>query len=148
MSVHVRQTRAFAVAAALAVTFAACGGGGYNQPTSPSPGGGSVGATITITANGVSPKEVDIVPGQTVRFVNNDNRVREMLSTPHLVHDDCPPTNSVGSLQPGANRNTGTFQTLRICGFHDHQNPDDNRFRGQINVGTREGPAPGYSSPW
>jgi hypothetical protein len=151
MRVHVRLSSGLAVAAGLALTAAACGGG-YNTPSNPSPppsgGSGVVAATFTITANGITPKEVDIEVGQQVRFINNDNRVREVLSTPHLLHTDCTPTNSVGSLQPGSNRTSGTYQTEKICGFHDHLNPDDNRFRGQINVGTREGPAPGYSRPW
>ena len=150
MSVHAKLARGLAIAAGLGLTLAACGGGGYNQPSPPPGGGGSgvIGATLTITADGITPKEVDIEIGQQVRFVNNDNRVREVLSTPHLLHTDCTPTNTVGSLQPGSNRASGTFQVQKICGFHDHQNPDDNRFRGQINVGTREGPAPGYSQPW
>jgi hypothetical protein len=33
--------------------------------------------------------------------------------------------------------------SVRGCGFHDHMNPDDNRFRGQVLVGLGAGdPAP------
>lgn len=100
--------------------------------------------TVTISAAGVTPSTVQISAGQQVRFVNNDTTTREMLSTPHLVHDDCPAINSVGNLAPGESRMTGSLNTVRICGFHDHRNPDDQRFRGQINVGTSSGPGPGY----
>jgi len=103
--------------------------------------------TVTITANGVTPQTVDISAGQQVRFINNDETTREMLSTPHLLHTDCPAINSVGALSPGANRTTGSLTVVRICGFHDHRNPDDQRFRGQINVGTSAGPGPSYIRP-
>ena len=125
---------------ALAIYVAACGGGG-SSPTQP----GGV-ATVTITANGVSPSTIQITAGQQVKFVNNDGTTREILSTPHLLHDDCPAINAVGSLNPGTERMTDRLNTTRICGFHDHRNPDDNRFRGQINVGTSSGPPPTYST--
>jgi plastocyanin len=142
MRIH---TLAAAAAAGLAAWgFAACGGGG-SSPTSP--GGSNNVATVTIGANGVSPSTVQISAGQQVRFVNNDGSPHEMLSTPHLQHTDCPGINAVGTLSPGENRMTERLNTVRICGFHDHRNPDDQRFRGQINVGTSAGPAPGYIKP-
>jgi plastocyanin len=130
-----------------AVAFAACGGGG-SAPTSPSGGGGTTTVpTVTITANGVEPRTIEISSGQQVRFINNDGTTREILSTPHLTHTDCPPINAVGTLSPGSNRMTDAMNTVRICGYHDHRNPDDQRFRGQINVGTSQGPTPGYVRP-
>ena len=148
--VQVRLTSAFGVAVAMALTVGACGGGGdggSGTPTTPSPGGGGTQHTITITSSGLDPREITINSGQVVRFVNNDTRAHEMLTTPHLMHTDCPPINSVGNLSPGASRDTAALNTVRICGFHDHLNPDDTRFRGQINVGTQEGPTPGYIRP-
>jgi plastocyanin len=149
-SVQVRLTSAFGVAVAMALAVGACGGGGDGggggSPTAPGTGGGTP-ITITITASGLEPRDVTISSGQVVRFVNNDNRPHEMLTTPHLMHTDCPPINNVGNLSPGASRDTAALNTVRICGFHDHLNPDDTRFRGQINVGTQEGPAPGYIRP-
>jgi plastocyanin len=135
---------AAAVAASLVIAVAACGGGG-STPTSP-PGGGSI-VTVTITATGVAPKVVGVSSGQQVRFVNSDGATHEMLSTPHLAHTDCPSINVVGTLTPGAERMTDSLSTVRICGYHDHRNPDDDRFRGQINVGTSTGPGPGYIKP-
>jgi plastocyanin len=135
-------------AAALGVLACGGGGGGSSSPTSPSPGGGSSAQpTITITANGVDPKVLDIRTGQRVRFVNSDGRTHEIYTTPHGAHTDCPAINAVGTLAAGADRMTNPLETARICGYHDHQNPDDQKFRGQINVDTSEGPAPGYIRP-
>ncbi len=139
-----------ACAAALATTFAigftACGGGGGGAPLSPSPGPSQPGqpaATVTITAAGVSPRTVRIEPGQSVRFENNDTQAHVPSSDPHPTHTDCPAINAAGTLAPGASRDTAALPAARSCGFHDHNNPDDDRFRGQIVVG--DGPEmPGY----
>ena len=148
--VQVRLTSAFGVAVAMALTVGACGGGGDGggggSPTAPG-GGGTAQLTVTITPSGVDPKDLTISAGQVVVFVNNDSRAHDMLTTPHLMHTDCPAINSVGNLSPGSSRQTGNLNTVRICGYHDHLNPDDTRFRGQINVGTQEGPTPGYIRP-
>src|SRR4026209_1272509 len=103
--------------------IAGCGGGGgASSPTSPSTGGGgsTASATITITASGVSPKSVTVAPGSRVLFVNNDSRSHEMDSDPHPEHTDCPPIDQVGFLAPGQSRETGNLNTVRTCGFHDH----------------------------
>lgn len=122
----------------------ACSGddSGGGSPTAPSSTAPPV--TLTITAGGVEPTVVDIAPGGRVRFVNNDSRVRSIFSTPHGPHTDCPGINDVGDLAPGASRTTAALTTVRICGFHDHQDPDNQAFRGLIRVGTTEGPAPDY----
>jgi hypothetical protein len=149
--VQVRFAWAYGTAVGAALMALACGGGGGGggNPTTPSPGGGgsTSAPTITITANGVEPKVLDIQRGQRVRFVNSDGRTHEMYTTPHGAHTDCPPINAVGTLTTGAERMTEPLDAVRICGYHDHRLPDDQRFRGQINVGTNEGPAPGYIRP-
>ncbi len=131
----------YALAIATLVTAAACGGsgGGSNTPpTSPTPpagGGGQSGATITIGANGaVTPAQVTIDRGQTVTFTNNSNRARNMFSDPHPVHSDCTPMNLVNSIAPGQTKPTGTFTAARTCGFHDHDDPDNNALKGSIVV--------------
>jgi hypothetical protein len=136
-----------AVAGALAFLPWGCGGGDGGNPSGPSNPGGtpppSAATTITISANGVDPKTVRIEAGQAVRFVNSDGSVRVPSSDPHPVHSDCPAINSAGTLSPGASGTTGALNAVRACGFHDHNNPDDSRFRGQIVVGdARE--MPGY----
>lgn len=150
--VYLRLASGFGLAVAMALTVWACGGGSDdgggnpNQPTPPPSGGGTI-PTITITPNGVDPKELNIHSGQAVRFVNGDTRAHEMFSTPHGTHTDCPSINEVGMLNPGASKNTASLTVVRICGFHDHMQPDNQAFRGQINVDTTQGPAPGYIRP-
>lgn len=149
--VYLRLASGFGIAIAIALTVWACGGsddgGGGGNPNQPSPPPGTSTPTITITANGVDPKQINIHAGQVVRFVNSDTRAHEVFSTPHGTHTDCPPINNVAMVNPGVTRETAAMNVVRICGFHDHLNPDDQRFRGQINVDTTEGPAPGYIRP-
>ena len=131
-----------AVAAALAAA-AACGGG--SSPTSPSDpgtGGGSGGggtvsdtATVTITSAGVvSPSAVTIRQGGRVTFVNNDSRAHDMASDPHPSHEDCPPMDQVGFMSTGQSRTSGNFNTVRTCGFHDHNLPGNTGLQGRITI--------------
>ena len=90
--------------------------------------------TITITAAGATPKNVQIALGQRVRFVNNDNRPHNMTSDPHPDHNDCPDLNQVGFLSPGQSRETGNLVEVRTCGFHDHDDPNNNNLRGRIVI--------------
>ena len=109
-------------------------GCGSDSPTAPSPGTGPVGATITITSNGVSPKTVTVTSGSVVTFVNNDNRSHEMASDPHPAHSDCPPINALGTLSAGQTRNTGNLTTTRTCGFHDHNDSTNAALQGTITI--------------
>jgi plastocyanin len=127
------------IAAALALTFGACGssgGGGTTTPTSPSTGGtGTVAATITISSTGVvSPKEVTIAPGSRVTFVNNDSRNHEMASDPHPEHTLCPSINSVGFLSTGQSRTSANLNTPGVCTYHDHLNDANANLKGTIRV--------------
>jgi plastocyanin len=137
------QVRA-AILCVLGAAAVACGGGG-GGPTTPTPGGSGVGATITITADGVTPKTVRIQAGQRVQFVNNNNRAHEVQSTPHDRHTDCPPVNEVAVVNPGQTRMTGALSLQGTCGFHDHRDPDNDRFRGTILIDvTDAGQPPRY----
>lgn len=130
----------------VALALPACGGGSSSSPSAPS-GGSSTPTTITLTANGADNQQPRVSLGSTVRFTNNDSSPHTIRSTPHGPHTDCPPLNDVGRLQPGESRESGALNERRGCGFHDHSNPDDQRFRGQILVGlsnTDPIPTPGY----
>lgn len=130
----------------LVLVAAACGGGG--SPTSSSGGGGGGGtdggggtgggatsATITIGSNGVvSPQEVTIRQGGRVTFVNNNTRSHDMSSDPHPSHEDCREMEQVGFLTPGQTKTSGNFNTVRTCGFHDHNNPTATGLLGRIIV--------------
>jgi plastocyanin len=109
-----------------------CGGGSPAAPSSP--GGGDASITITMTATGVSPKQLTVPQGTRVRFVNNDPRTHQMNSDPHPEHTDCPEINNVGFIAFGQTRETGNLNIVRTCGYHDHDNPEDTRFRGQILI--------------
>lgn len=130
--VHVLAGAALAIAAA-------CGGGYGGGPTDPGgsgcTGAAQSGATITVGANGaVSPSQVSIERCQTVTFVNNSSQTRNISSDPHPVHTDCPPINAVGLLGPGQTKQTAPFGTVRTCGFHDHDDPDNAAVKGSIVV--------------
>jgi plastocyanin len=139
-----------AAAAALALMLVACGGSSNPAPSpsptpapspsptpsptpspAPAPGGNT---TFTITASGVSPKTLTVSAGTRVTFVNNDSRAHDVASDPHPIHTDCPPINDVGFLQPGQSRQTGNMNTVRTCGFHDHNQPDATALQGTIVI--------------
>jgi plastocyanin len=118
-------------------------GGGSSSPSSPSPsptsppttgGTNPSTATITIANNAVSPQEVTVSPGGRVTFVNNDSRAHDMSSDPHPEHTDCPEINQVGFLQPNQSRTTGNLNTVRTCGFHDHNQAENQALRGRIII--------------
>jgi len=124
---------------AIALVAAGCGGGSPSpaSPT-PTPGGGgtaSTTATITIEANGrVNPSSVTITQGGRVTMINNHNRPHDMSSDPHPSHTECPELNAVGFLSPGQSRTSGNFTTVRTCGFHDHNLPNDAGLQGRIVI--------------
>jgi plastocyanin len=114
------------------LTASACGGSSGTQAPSPQPTNPNV---ITIGADGgATPKELTVAPGARVLFVNNDTRRHDMTSDPHPEHDDCPALNQVGVLLNGQTRETGNLITVRTCGFHDHENPDNANLKGRIVV--------------
>ena len=116
----------------LMMIAAGCGGGG--GPTDPSPAPSNPNR-ITISASGaVSPTELIVPPGTRVLFINNQARRHDMTSDQHPDHMDCPEINQVGVLQPGQNRETGNLVSVRTCGFHDHENPDDPLLKGRIVI--------------
>jgi plastocyanin len=124
----------------LALLLPSCGGDGGGNPAGPSGGGGgggggggSTAATITITSSGVSPKVVTVTAGSRVTFVNNDNRSHDMSSDPHPDHTDCPAV-TVGFVQPGQSATTQNLNTVRSCGYHDHNQPSETALMGTIQI--------------
>jgi hypothetical protein len=57
-----------------------------------------------------------------------------MTSDPHPAHTDCPAINEVGFLAAGQTRATGSLNTPRICGFHDHNRNADTSLQGTITI--------------
>jgi plastocyanin len=121
----------------------ACGGGSSTSPGSGGTAvvvkdggtGGASGATVTMTTNGVSPTTVTVSVGQTVTFINNDTRSREIASNPHPQHGSCPGIEAgLGVLAPGQTRTTHNFGNTGTCGYHDHQDDTNAKFQGTVVV--------------
>ena len=117
--------------AATAAVIAACSSG---SPTSPSTAPGV--ATFTLTAAGVSPKEIRVQVGNRVMFVNNDTVNRQINSNPFPAHDGCPPLNEVGTITPGQSKMSGVFSFEGTCGFHEHLTEGAQEFLGSVLVGS------------
>ena len=117
----------------LTVASLSCGGsdGSSNPPTNPTTNP----YTVTISGSGiVGPKELTVPPGSRVLFVNSHSRRHDMTSDPHPDHLDCPELNQVGVLNAGQSRESGNLVTVRTCGFHDHDDPNNDNLRGSIIV--------------
>ncbi len=113
--------------------LAACSGG--STPTTPGGGGTpTVTNTITITSAGANPRNIQISQGTRVTFINNDSRSHNMTSDPHPEHTTCPELNSIGLLAAGQSRESGNLNTVRTCGFHDHDNPGVANLTGTITI--------------
>lgn len=129
------------VAGALAMAMA-CGGGssssggGAATPTSPTtpPANPTSTTTITISNNSVTPKNIVVKQGSQVTFVNNDTQPHEMESDPHPEHTDCTALAQVGFLSPGQSKQSGNLNTIRVCGFHDHNQPSVSGLEGSITI--------------
>ena len=136
---HTILTR-LATVTTVAVMVAACGGGSSTPstpttPTNPGGGGNPATATITIGSDGrVSPSQVTVAPGGRVTMINNHNVSHEMNSDPHPDHTGCPELNQWGFLQPGQQRTSGNLNTVRTCGFHDHNRETDTGLQGRIII--------------
>ena len=135
-SIRVNQV----VAAAALAAVAACGGSN-GGPTSPSGGAvvnstgsvGPIGATITLSNGAVTPSQVTISVGQSVRVVNSDSRSRDVSSDAHPSHTNCPSLN-LGGIAAGQSRDTQGFGRAGSCGFHDHNDPDNNALKGRVII--------------
>jgi hypothetical protein len=115
------------------VVLPACGGGGGGGPTNPSPPPNP--NVVTIGPGGIaSPRNLTVPPGARVLFVNNDTLRHDMTSDDHPDHMECPAINQVGVLNPGQSRETGNLIVVRTCGFHDHDDPDNNNLKGSIVI--------------
>ena len=117
----------------LALASLSCSGSdsSSNPPTNPTTNP----YTVTISGSGiVGPKELTVPPGSRVLFVNSHSRRHDMTSDPHPDHLDCPELNQVGVLNPGQSRESGNLVTVRTCGYHDHDDPNNVNLRGSITI--------------
>jgi len=112
-----------------AIAAIACKGGSTAPSDPPTPG-----STVTITSNGVTPKNLLVAVGSQVTFINNDTRSHDMHSDPHPEHTDCPQFDQVGFLTPGQMRQTGNLNSARVCDYHDHDDPNNSKWQGKITI--------------
>lgn len=78
--------------------------------------------TISITAQGFSPANIDIAQGDTVTFINNDTEPHWPASSPHPQHTACPGFDALHGLATGETYSF-TFKEVKVCPMHDHLNP-------------------------
>jgi plastocyanin len=124
-----RRLRTIGLAAAMGAA-ATCGGG---SPSTPSPSDNP--NQMVISSSGVlSPSEITVSAGSRVLFINNHSRPHQITSDPHPEHTDCPEINQVGLLAQGQRRETGNLVTVRTCGIHDHDDPDNASLKGRIII--------------
>ena len=110
-----------------------CSRGSSNGVTNPAPTPGNPSTTITISSTGVSPKAVAVSRGSQVTFANSDTQAHNMNSNPHPVHTDCPELN-IGVINAGESRQTGILNTVRTCGYHDHNQSTNAALQGTITI--------------
>ena len=135
-TVSKRITWGLAAVGAMTILMTGCGGdssGSTGSPTAPT-GPTTATTTITISNNAVSPQNITITRGSQVTFINNDSRTHDMESNPHPEHTDCPEINQVGFLSPGQRRQTGNMNTVRTCGYHDHDQDTVESLQGTITI--------------
>jgi len=90
--------------------------------------------TFLYVNNTICPQSMTVSRGTRITVINNDSRIHEFNSDPHPEHTDCPELNQVGHLEPGQQRDSGNLNTVRRCGFHDHNNPDSRALQGSITI--------------
>jgi plastocyanin len=123
----------------------ACGGGNNpdaptpapsptpNPPPTPPPGGPAATTTITISAAGVSPKDIVVARGARVTFMNTDGIGHDMNSNPHPEHTSCTDMN-VGFVAAAQSQQTDVLNIARTCGYHDHNQPSNGNLQGTIKI--------------
>lgn len=88
---------------------------------------------ITITENGLSPNNLNIKAGDTVRFINNDTAWHWPASGPHPTHRLCHGFDSLKGLKQGETYSF-TFNEAGVCPFHDHLNAVNSSLNGVIEI--------------
>jgi hypothetical protein len=139
----VRVLRALPVLT-FSVALAACSsdGGAIITPSTPTPppaGGsppapGPAGTTVTITASGLSPRDLTIPVGSRVTFINADTRPHDLAGGPDPGRPDCPEVDAAGFIAPGQRRDSAVFTAPRTCEYHDHAYLGVAAFQGRIVV--------------
>ncbi len=108
-----------------ALSLVACGGGGGGSGNSSCTPGTT--ASMSITASGLSPKAVCLLPGGTVTFDNTDAAAHDIES------DGSCPALSLGSIAAGQKKSVA-LPDVQTCSIHDADNPTNAAFQGTVAV--------------
>ena len=110
----------------------ACGG---SDPAPSGSGGTATGPTITITSSGVNPKTAhggarhagDVRQQRHPTSLHGKRSASRHMTTVRR-------SIQLASLNAGQQRQTGNLNTVRRCGFHDHDNPTNTGLQGTIVI--------------
>jgi hypothetical protein len=91
-------------------------------------------ASVTVSAQGVAPMEVQVAVGSYITFINADTRPHEIYSGVDHARPDCPEIDVIGVIAPGQSRPTRAFESARTCTFHDFENLGNPAFEGRVIV--------------
>lgn len=133
MTDGLRQWRTRPALAAVLVLGAGLLAGGCHKPTPTDPTQTTT-YIVTITASGLSPVNIDVPLGSRVLFTNKDTREHFLHSDPHPDATDCTALNQVGLLAANQQRETGNLVEVRVCGYHDHNDPGNTKYQGRITI--------------
>ena len=97
------------------------------------PSAGNPATTISLGAAGLSPTSLQLSPGSTVTFENDDGVEHLIRSDPYPADTDCPELN-VQLLSPAMSQTATMGSTPKTCGFHDDLHATDTAFQGSIVV--------------
>ena len=89
--------------------------------------------TATFTAQGISPSQLNIKVGDTVKFINQDSAAHWPASDPHPTHTICPGFDALRGLAKGESYSF-KFTVAKTCPFHDHLNAFNKLFSGTIII--------------
>ncbi len=99
-------------------------------PDSAQPTPSSQNFEVIFADGAVSPTSLNIKVGDSVTFINNDDRSHWPASGVHPAHQICKGFDALEGLNEG-DTYSFTFNEAKTCPFHDHLNPSIN---GQITV--------------
>lgn len=88
------------------------------------------GVVLEMDSKGFSPSEITVSVGETVTFINIDDRNHWPASNVHPIHEEYSEFDPRGSIKPGESWSF-TFERAGIWEYHDHLIPPH---RGTIEV--------------
>lgn len=87
--------------------------------------------TVTISGSGYDRPTIRVSVGDRVEFRNGDTRQHHLASDPHPTHTDLPDFDL--TLESGGT-STYTFLKVGTFSYHDHNQPENEVYHGQVIV--------------